>query len=240
MRLLNSLITAGVLIAPLPLIAQQAAPQKPDRQVVCHGQASGAQGEEVSVSIYVEPDGTRVGSYAAWSPPQLDHKFARALDLPDLRFEIVYSEPTPGAIGAPQSALVFVSVFSPLRKPESPAKLNARLDRLSPSIRFDGGAAAPLALQPMGADMMDLPGSATRTASLTLPSPLPRETAIILADKKGKVMVSQRYATGSTASRDALYVQAWKQADAATANLMACDLTTGEIPDGLIKPPQVY
>ena len=78
--------------------------------------------------------------------------------------------------------------------------------------------------------LMMIPGTALRLVMVDFPSPLPGEATITLADRKGKPVLSQRYTIRDTASRDALYAQAWKQADAANVNLMSCDLTAESSP----------
>ena len=225
MRVAQAIMLAGALVSPLPLTAAEPAQQRPERQVACTGLATGERGEEVAVSMYIEPDGTLVGVSSSWRPPLLARIGGTGLDQPDLQLTLLYSDMNARSIGKTESASVSVFLFSPPRNPVSEAKLNARLDGLIPSISYDGAAAERLKYDPPNSLLMVIPGTARRFVAIDFPSPLPREATITLADRKGKPVLSQRYATRDTTNRDALFTQASKEAVAASGNMMGCDLT---------------
>ena len=225
MRFAGMIVLAGVAMLSLPARAQDVPAPHLERQVVCLGQASGERGEEVTVFIHVDPQAGRLSAYASWSPPQVERIGASGLDQPDLNLTFGYSDADAHSIGKPTDAFIMVSLFSPPRKPTSQARLNARINGLNPSISYDGAPASRLAYDPPSSFLTEIPGFATRMATVQLLQPLPGEATVALSDKRGKPVLSQRFAIRDTAGRDALYAAAWAQADKRAATLTDCNAT---------------
>jgi hypothetical protein len=219
MRSVRLIALAGVLTAPLPLIAQnEAAPYG----FSCGGEVRGDRGEAVSVQINLDPNGRPIGTATAtWTPPQHSDPGRGNLDRPDIAFSIDYAGTAGRSIGEPLSATVTLSVFAPPRQRVAPGKLSARLNALSAAYRFGEAAFAPLPFLDVGLDD-SLPGTATRAALLDLPQPGPRWLDVQVLDAKRRTAASTRFVLDPTASRDALFAQAWSQAQTATANYKSC------------------
>ena len=115
MRFSAIVALAGVLAAPLPLAAAEPVQQRPERQVVCTGLASGERGEEVAVSMYIQPDGTLVGTSSSWRPPLLERTGGTGLDQPDLQLTLIYTgDRNARLIGKPEGASVSVFFLGPI------------------------------------------------------------------------------------------------------------------------------
>lgn len=230
MRRALSLIVLGAL----PAFAQT-----PASQMVCVGQAEGPRSEAITVFIHVDPDGRRVASYASWLPPVLASSGSGGLDQPDTQLLIGYNEVGKANLGRRnEAAQVLVFAFSPPRSRIAGATLQKRLASLSGEARFDGGALVRFGFNQPGPAHQDLPGHAMRTAELALPAALPAELELRIAAKGGKPGVTVRYATGAITSRDALFAQAWSQADKAAATPASCEPTmSGETGYAGASPP---
>lgn len=220
---MRGLAMAAALVCAAPALAEA-----PTVQVVCVADAAGERGERVTVFIHVEPDRRRVASYASWFPPLLSESGAGGLGQPDISLLIGYDTVTQSGLGKPNEfAQILVQALSPLRERIPSAKLQARLAVLTGEARFDGGATVKFGLGLPGPAHSDLPGTAVRTAELALPSAFPNEVELQLLDKQHKPVNTIRYATGHSASRDALFTKAWTEADAKAADLSTCEPTGG-------------
>lgn len=209
-------------LAVLTLALPAAAMAAPATPVVCSGQAQASRGEAVTVLVQVEPDGRRSSVQANWNPPQLGVT-GKSLDQPDLTLSLSYDRASASGIGPMTGASALVFVMAPPRDRVPSAKLQARLAPLSGELRLDGGAPSRFSLKAPDAGLEELPGTAVRTADLSLPASLPAETELRLVDRSGKIAAQMRFATGASESRDALFAQAWREAEAATADLASCE-----------------
>ncbi len=220
---MRGFVVAAALICAAPALAETLT-----AQMVCVAAAEGPRGEAVTVFIHVEPNGQRLPAYGSWAPPLLSSSGVGGLDQPDTSLLIGYDAVTKAGLGPANAyAQVLVLSVSPPRQRIPAAKLQARLSRLSGEARFDSGAAVKFGLNQPGPTHQDLPGTAMRTAELTLPTTLPKEIELRLLDKKGEPVVAMRFATSVTTSRDTLFAKAWAEADARTANPADCDPTGG-------------
>lgn len=219
MRFGKLTMLAGVLIAPLPVLA---ADDPAPYGYQCSAEANGARGEAVAASIFLDPNGRPTGtSTASWSPPQQSDPGRGNLDRPDIAFRIDYDRASAQSIGQPLYALVAVSVFAPPRQRVAPGKLSARLNGYAGAFRFGDAAFAPLKYLDIGPDD-SLPGTASRAAMLDLPQPMPGWLDIEVKDGKRRTAATARFMLDAPATRDALFAQAWAQALAASANFKTC------------------
>lgn len=218
MRMLNTLALAGVLFAPLPLLAQDSdAPSGHE----CAATVRGLRGEAVSFSLLFDSKGNPAGSSASWRPPQEGDPGRGDLTRPDVTLWITFDTVTARSIGRPVDAQVSVSVFSPLRARQAPGKLAARLAGFSGNYRFGEAAFAPMTSFASDADT-SLPGSAQVSQSIPMPQPLPQWLDVQILSKKGRLALSTRFALNGPASRDALFTQAWANAQSAAADPRSC------------------
>lgn len=201
-----------------PAIAQ------PAPQFVCSGRADGARGEGVSVSIHIEPDGSRAASYATWDPPVASTTLKGGFEQPELALYVPYDAATKNALGAPGAASVSLSVFSDFRKPAPASKLQARLDQLTATASVDGSPDRPVAMAPPPL-VPDMPGTAARTGTVPFADRFPDRITLTLSDRKGRPAGAMLYDLTGTASRDALFARAWDQAETANADFTKCEQT---------------
>lgn len=219
MRVLHVLVLAGVLTAPLSVLAQDGtAPYG----YQCGGEARGTRGEAVAAAIDVDASGRPTGAATAtWTPPQQSDPGRGNLDRPDIAFSVQYANVTAQSIGQPLTATVTLSVFASPRQRVAPGKLSARLGAFNGAYRFGEAAFAPLEYRDLRPDD-SLPGTASRAAMLDLPQPMPRWLDVQVLDAKRRAAASTRFLLDATPTRDALFAQAWTQAQTATANFKSC------------------
>ena len=226
MRGFVPIVLAGAAAMLLPASAQVSDASRIVGPVVCRGEASGVQGEGLTVSVNVSSAGARTSSISSWQPPILTAQGLAKPDLPEqpgLSLSLIYEGSSAKSVGSLQRATAIISFFSPLRKQESRKTLENRAERLTAGVSFDGTPVIPLQLVRPTDGMADLPGITARIATLAFSTSPPRETTIFFYDRKGKVVASVRFATGSNASRDRLFAQAWAQADQAVSNPALCE-----------------
>ncbi len=209
------LILTGAALAS-PALAQ---PAPPLQQFYCSSEAHGSGGEGVAVRLTVGADGKTAAAEAVWSPPQAMTQARAALDQPDLSFAITYKQPGAAGLGATAESIATVQVFSPIREQVSPAKLHARLNGLTLEASMASGPAIAL---PLLGDNFPLPGTAQQSAVLDLPQPLPAVVELRLLNKQHKSVTTTRFALSGAATRDALFQQAWQQAQTAAQHPASC------------------
>ncbi|MFM5924746.1 MAG: hypothetical protein ACKOPG_11245 [Novosphingobium sp.] len=213
----------GLLLLAAALGIQPAAAQ-PSPQFVCSGRAEGGRGEAVGVLIHIEPDGSRVASYATWDPPLASTTLKGGFEQPELSLYVPYDAAAKGSLGAPGAIVVSLSVFSDFRKPSPASRLQARLDQLTATASLDAGPARPVTLAALPL-VPDMPGTAARTGTIAAADRLPGRIDLALRDRKGRSAGTMQYDLSGTASRDALFARAWIQAETASADFGKCEQT---------------
>lgn len=211
-------ILAGAMAAVLAAPAQAG-----EVQYVCSGQASGANGEAVTVMIYQTPRGERVGQFASWDPPRIDQPMPARADVPDLSFAMMYHDAGPDGLGLAGSPLIHASAFAP---PGKRGRSNPERQFAGLSLELTLDNAPPQVLPLITNDLVaPLPMTAWREAeSPALPSAT--QTVTIRLIKHGKQpVVTARYNLTGTAARDRLFATAWQAAETAALAPDTCERT---------------
>ena len=215
MRLVAALV-AGLALGG-PVLAQLVEPP----QVVFSGAAEGTQGERVSVVILLTQRGETVSTTATWDPPLATGSTKASPEDPYPALSFHYLSPSAAGPGQPSDASVLVMAFAPpgSRSHANPAK---QLDGLMVEASNDGGAVQTLSLKAKPG-IADLPMTAERFADLPAPAAGTMLITLRLVDKQHRQRATARYDLSQTASRDALFAQAWSEALKASANPKACE-----------------
>ena len=205
------------LLAASPAVASPALAEPV--QYHCTGASEGAGGERADVTIYFGAQGQREGQSATWDPPRVPDP-AGAADPPDLALTLIYPNPGPESPGGADLASLTAMAFAPPGS-RSAGKVERRLDGLRAEIRIDGGAAiiSPLERDPR---IGDLPMTAMRSASLTLPPRGTGRIAVRLLDRRGRAVAGAHFDLTDTARHDALYHQAWVAAEGVAREPTKC------------------
>ena len=218
MMRLVAVMAAGLALAS-PVLAQDAEPP----QSVCSGEAEGARGERVSVTIHLTQQGETLSTYASWDPPLAAGSTKASPEDPYPSFWLYYPAPRAAGPGTADGGSVLVMAFAPPGS-RNAGKLAHQLDGLVVEASADGGAVQSLPLQ-MQTAITDLPMTATRFASLPAPAAGTKLITLRLVDKKHRQRALARYDLSQTASRDALYAAAWADAEKAALHRQSCELT---------------
>ncbi len=211
-------ILAGAMAAVLTAPAQAGEPQ-----LACFGQASGANGEAVDVTLYLTPKGERIGSHATWDPPRIDQPMLAKADVPALSFSMMYHNPGPDGLGKAGDPLIWASAFAPpdKRGRSNPERqfaglgLELTLDNAPPQM-------LPLTINEL---LAPLPMTAWREARVAA-LPATTQTVTIRLLRNGKQPVATaRYDLTGFAARDRLFATAWQAAETAALTPDTCERT---------------
>lgn len=207
----------GAFLAAAALLP--AAAQAVPVQYHCTGAAQGEAGEQVTVTRYYDAGGRSEGQSAAWDPPARIEPSGSA-NSADLDFTLIYVRPDADGPGSSSGATVIATAFAPPGT-RGAAKVLAAIDGSRAEISANGASPALVPLE-RDARIAELPMTAMRFAAL---DPLPeatRELAVRLLDRRGKALAAVRFDLSGTTRRDALYREAWANAEKAGADPASC------------------
>ncbi len=213
----------AILAGALALLSAAPA-QAGETQQVCTGQASGANGEAVSVMIYLTAKGERVGSFASWDPPRMDQPRPPAAEVPDLYFTMMYHQADASGLGPAGDPLI--GAFAP---PGKRGRSNPERQFAGLSVELTVDSAAPQMLPLTTNELLALlPMTAMREAKASA-LPVAVQTVTLRLVRNGKRPVSTaRYDLSGTINRDRLFATAWQAAETATLAPDTCEKTLPE------------
>lgn len=213
----------GAILAGAMAVLLTAPAQAGEPQFACFGQASGANGEAVDVTIYLTLKGERVGSYASWDPPRIDQPMLAKADVPTLSFSMLYHNPGPDGLGKAGDPLIWASAFAP---PDKRGRSNPerQFSGLSLELTLDN---APPQMLPLTINelMAPLPMTAWREAESPALPPATQTVTIRLIKNGKQPVVTARYNLTGTAARDRLFATAWQAAETAALAPDTCERT---------------
>lgn len=188
----------------------------------CDGFSQQHGGDQVAVTRSLKADGQQFDGSVIWSPKA--RRMGPANPRPDitLDLQITYALTPQNGIGTARSTALTLQIIDmpgPLAN-RNPETRRRNLAALKVEVSIDGRPPRQLSWED-AEQFTDWPLSTTRMGLISL-APSVRTLEFTVRDADGKVALTNRYDLDQTAGRDARFLIARGEADAAATDYMRC------------------